>query len=689
MCNLFAILRKLRADTGGSISIIAAFVLVGTVGVSALALEYGHALLQKTENQRAADLAAYGGALVYGSTSSSSDATSAANNIAALNGLSGDATPSLVSSPTGDGNNAVKVTVTSNVPLLLARVLTTRTTIPVSATAYAEIKSDAPGCVIALSGSGSGVTMDGGTSVTAANCAVASNQSVHLSGGAALVAQNVDYGGSTPDISGGATITPPAGDTLHMNHVTTPDPLAPASGSPGSTEVTNATARIASVSSITSPSARTVPSGTAVIFDYNGKKSTTASSLTTIGCSSSFASPVWTVTCSGAGPFNFGSISIGGGLSISITNVSSGATYNFSGLIDSGTSNGLTFNGGGNATYNMAAGIIAQGTAPMSFSAGTFNIGTMTTCSSAPSPSTGYSICVNGGGSLTFGGPSAFTLAGGIYQGASGKPGSPPVALSLGYGSTANTFDIGNSTNTAYSLDNANGATLFGDATGNGTVTCGSSSSTFCMSGGITTSGGTCVAVGAAAEHDIRGSIDASGGLFLGSGIYTIDGYFALGASSGGDVSNCPTTGTTTGLSALDVTLVIAGASTVTCNGVATSAFCLGAGYSTVDLTAPTSSSVLGSSTASLAVIGPQSSTNTAAAAFTTGATNTQISGAFYFPNGPVTMSGAASLHDTIDASPCLELVGSQVTLGGGAADASTCVGLGGGSLGTAVSLVQ
>ena len=158
--------------------------LVGAVGVSALALEYGHGLLEKTENQRAADLAAYGGALVYGSTGSSSDATSAANNIVALNGLSGDATPSVVTSPTGDGNNAVEVTVTSNVPLLLARVLTTSTTMPVSATAYAEIKSDAPGCIIALSGSGSGVSLSGGTSVTADNCAVASNNAVTLTGGA-------------------------------------------------------------------------------------------------------------------------------------------------------------------------------------------------------------------------------------------------------------------------------------------------------------------------------------------------------------------------------------------------------------------------------------------------------------------------------------------------------------------------
>jgi hypothetical protein len=103
-----------------------------------------------------------------------------------------------------------------------------------------------------------------------------------------------------------------------------------------------------------------------------------------------------------------------------------------------------------------------------------------------------------------------------------------------------------------------------------------------------------------------------------------------------------------------------------------------------VDLTAPTSGS-----TANLAVIGPQSSTNAAAAAFTTGATNTRISGAFYFPNGPVTMSGAASLHDTVDSGACLELIGSQVTLSAGSATGTSCTGLGGSSLGTTVTLVQ
>ena len=80
---------------------------------------------------------------------------------------------------------------------------------------------------------------------------------------------------------------------------------------------------------------------------------------------------------------------------------------------------------------------------------------------------------------------------------------------------------------------------------------------------------------------------------------------------------------------------------------------------------------------------------NTAAATFQNGATNTQVSGAFYFPNGQVYMSGAATLHDTVDTSACLELIGTQVTLTAGSAVGSTCVGLGSGSSGTTVALVQ
>jgi hypothetical protein len=655
-------LRDMFDDVRGSISVLSALTIVAVIGFSALALEFGHGLLQRVENQRIADVAAYGGALVYNSTGSSSSTSSAVGNIAALNGLSSTAAnSSVVSSPTSDGNNAVKVTVTTNVPLYLAQLIRANTTMGVSATSYAEVNATAPGCIIALKGSGSGISLSGGTSITANNCAVASNNAVTLVGGTKITTKNLDYSTSY-SVSGGSSIVPPSGtSSVTYSKSTTADPLS------SNSEVSGATSRISTVSSITSPSGPSVSGGSNVVFGWS---STSMSIGSPTPCTAARVGSTWTVTCAGSTTYTFGNISLGGGITVNFnTGGSSSITYNFNGNIDGSSGTALSF---GPGTYNVKGGIIAAGSLPMTFGAGAFNIGT-TSCSGT----SGYSICLSGSARLTFGGPSTFVLAGGIYQGASGMP--PNAALSLGYGSSSNSFNIGKSSN-GYSLNEANGATLFGDASGTGDL--------FQMAGSLTTSGGTCVAVSAAAEHDINGYINGAGGISLGSGIYTVNGYVALGNSGGGDVSNCPTSGTTTGLSAIGVTLVISGASTVSC-GSTTSAFCLGAGYSTVKLTAPTSTSTLGSSTAGLAVIGPQSTSNTAAAAFTSGATNTQVSGAFYFPNGPVTMSGAATLHDTVDSGACLELIGSQVTLSGGSATGSTCAGLGTGSTGTTVSLVQ
>jgi len=161
-------LRRLFGENRGAISILSAIAFVAVIGVSALAVEFGYSLLQRTENQRTADLAAYGGALVYNSTGSTTSANGAVSNIVALNGLtSSNATSAIVSSPTGDGNQAMQVTVTTSVPLNLARVLTSSASLSVGATSYAEIKSDSPGCVIALSGSGTGVALTGGATLSA------------------------------------------------------------------------------------------------------------------------------------------------------------------------------------------------------------------------------------------------------------------------------------------------------------------------------------------------------------------------------------------------------------------------------------------------------------------------------------------------------------------------------------------
>ena len=457
---------------------------------------------------------------------------------------------------------------TTNVPLLLARVLTTSTTLPVSATAYAEIKSSAPACIIALNGAGTGVTMNGGTNVTAGNCAVASNNSLTLSGGAALVTQNVDYGKKAPSIGGGAGISPPAGKTLHTNKVTTTDPLAPSSGSPGSTEVSTATARISPVSVISSPSApsvSTVSGGSSV--DFGSSKIT--GSLPS-GCTGALSYSIWTVTCTGTGPYSFGTISHNGGVSV-VFQTSSGVTYNFAQSIsDRGGLGGLgsgiyNFNGGittagttnfapgtynvvgaittaGTATFGagtskVAAGITAGGGSTATFGAGTFNFG-----SASCSGTAGYSIC-NTGTSLTFGGPSTFVLAGGMYNGGG-------ASLTIGSGST-NSYNIGKASD-GNSINAGTSKIMdLADATGSGDI--------FQTAGNIVSGGGSCLALPAAGEHDINGSIDASGGTYLGSGIYTINGYFALGKSSGGDVGNCPTTGVTTRLSALGVALSVSG----------------------------------------------------------------------------------------------------------------------------------
>jgi uncharacterized membrane protein len=151
-------LPKFLHDDRAAVSVLAALSLTAVIGASTLAVEFGHALLQRSDNQRVADLAAYGGALVYNSvynstgstTRATADGKNAASNIAALNGLtSGNATvtTAIVPSPTGNGNQAMQVSVTTNLPMYLARVLTSSATLPVAATASAEIKPGAPSAV--------------------------------------------------------------------------------------------------------------------------------------------------------------------------------------------------------------------------------------------------------------------------------------------------------------------------------------------------------------------------------------------------------------------------------------------------------------------------------------------------------------------------------------------------------------
>lgn len=643
-------LRAFRRAKRGSVSTITALSLPLLIGVAGLVAEYGHGLLIKVENQRVADLAAYAGALAYNTSASTTTMTSAADAVGALNGFSASAlTVSLVTSPSGDGNQAVQVKVASNVPLLLSHILESSSTLPVSSTAYAELKAGAPGCIIALSSSGTGVTLTGGTAITANACAVASDNTVSVPCGDTVTTTTVDYDSSAAPSEPCTGIVPPSGTAaVTLAHIPTPDPLA------GDTEVTGATSRLSSVSGMTAPSAPSVTGGTAVNFAYS--TSSTQSQLSADGCSGTFSGSTWTVTCTGASSYTFGAITTGGGITVNF-NVSGSAstTYNFNGSIDN-TGTAMTF---GPGTYNISQGLITGGGTTTTFGAGTYNIGEAT---SACSGSGDYSIC-NTGTTLTFGGPSTFVLRGGIYN-------SGGSTLTLGSGST-NSYQIGASSTGNAVYVGGGSTTTFANATGSGDV--------FQLDGNfnVASGGGSCMTLPAASEHDINGYFSTAGGTILGSGIYTVTGYVALGANGGGNVT-C--SGSSVGMSGAGVTFVIGGASTPSSGTCSGQSFCVASGYSTVTLTAPTTGSV-----ANLLVIGPTSTTNTTGATFAEGATSTSLSGAFYFPNGALQLSGGANVGN--GAGQCLEFIGSQVTLSGGTTLASTCIS--GSSSGASVRLVQ
>jgi hypothetical protein len=135
--------------------------------------------------------------------------------------------------------------------------------------------------------------------------------------------------------------------------------------------------------------------------------------------------------------------------------------------------------------------------------------------------------------------------------------------LTLDSGSTSNSYSIGADCN--QDSVNASTSVTLNDANGG----------LFQTAGSIVNGGGNCLWIPAATEHDVNGSISVAGGTTLGSGIYTISGYFAAGDNNGGDVT-C--NGTSVGVSGTNVTFVI-GASTTPTNNCAGLAFYVGAGF--------------------------------------------------------------------------------------------------------------
>lgn len=625
--------RALRAE-GGAVPILSAFLIPAVAGFLCLSAEFGHGLAVKVENQRIADMAALAAANAYVTSGSTTTMNSVAQNIASLNGVSGSAaTATLVSSPKTAGAQAVQVTVTTQSPLYLAAVVGFGRTLTVASSAMADV-GGSPSCLLALSASSTGVTLSGGTKITASSCAVASNNSVTAPCGTSITAKAVNYNGAAPSSGCGAISGP-------MKKAATSDPLT------GSSAVASASARAVAAGSLTAPTIPAVPSGPDVLFDYSNTPKTV---LQGIGCTATFSSPTWTVTCPPNGTYALGNVTLKGGITVNF-NVGGWPTnkYTFSGAIDHG---GTALNFGPGA-YTIAGGLRSGGGSSTTFGAGSYAIGRF---NSAKCNNGYYSIC-HQGTSMTFDGPSGFVVTSGIYN----NGGS---TLVLGSGST-NSFNIGPA---------SDGNALY---IGGGATTTFADASLFQIYGNIYESGGACTTLSAATMHDIRGNVSLAGGLTMGSGLYAISGYLAVGANGGGNV-NCG--GTSIGVVGSGVTIAVAASSTIigsgSCNGMA---LCMGAGFSNVVLSAPTSGTYK-----DLLIIGPTTSSNTAGFYINEGAA-TAFAGTVYVPYGPLTLSGGASVGNV--AGQCLQMIARDITLSGGTSITSNaCVSS---SSASSVKLVQ
>ncbi|MEJ2035568.1 MAG: hypothetical protein P8X69_05555 [Maritimibacter sp.] len=308
--------------------------------------------------------------------------------------------------------------------------------------------------------------------------------------------------------------------------------------------------------------------------------------------------------------------------------------YNFSGTLTHGGGSSLTF---GSGTFNLGGGINA---ADVSFGSGRFHLG-------EGSGGCKFSICVTGGGTVSFAGSSDFVLDSGISVVGGGL-------VELGVGGNQNTYVLGETNAGVSMVLNGSDRVQFGDAV--------DAVDGFRVRGEVRANGGgSCVMFPETANHDFSESVDLSGAAVMGAGIYHVDGSFRAG--TGG--ANC--TEDKVAVSGTDVTVVISGVGASLSGGKCPSgsSFCVGGGNA-VTLTAPSTGA-----NALLGIIGPLDEGS--GGAYISAGGSSRLSGVMYFPNDPIEMNGGATIGGSSETD-CLQIIGSEILMSGGTAAASECI---------------
>lgn len=232
MVGLRSTVRPFLQGCAANVAIMSTVMMPVLVGLAGLGIETAMWYQRQRELQGAADIAAYGAAVVRKNGGSAADATNSATADAVTNGWKQAIGTIAVHSPPTSGayQNArsVEVTLTENQTPLLTRIYLGNAPIVITAHSTATTEDDGPACILGLNTSAaSTVRFWGNSSATMNNCNVASN-STHASGfevgGSATLRVPCAYssGGSSTD--SGLILTQCA--EVFEEHPPIPDPYA-------------------------------------------------------------------------------------------------------------------------------------------------------------------------------------------------------------------------------------------------------------------------------------------------------------------------------------------------------------------------------------------------------------------------------------------------------------------------------
>lgn len=175
---------KILSETRGSVAVIVAVTLPVLIGMAGLSLEYGSALVIRSDNQRIVDASVHAAAVAYAQFDGDDDekmqaARHAANSIAKLNGIDPD---DLDLKPLNETD--IEAVISGKRSLLLSRVIDNRAELDVVVRAVAKLGVTTAGnaCLLALKESNGSMKIFGNASVKVEGCTISGNGALAVSG---------------------------------------------------------------------------------------------------------------------------------------------------------------------------------------------------------------------------------------------------------------------------------------------------------------------------------------------------------------------------------------------------------------------------------------------------------------------------------------------------------------------------